>query len=139
MHTNTPVTGWRRRPGAGQMPRPSVKGRTASWCTSETCEQQWRHDMSLLFRCCCLMFDTFQVPCCESSTMLNLIKQSVRVHSAAGMSRRISRWRCLEKLVSGGSACVPMEARPEVWTMSGTTAYHSLTHTGTKNSQVWCR
>lgn len=34
---------------------------------------------------------------------------------------------------------MPMEARPEVWTMSGTTAYRSLTHTGTKNSQVWCR
>lgn len=54
------------------------------------------------------------------------------------MSRRISQWRCRERLVSGGSACVPTEARPEVWTMSGTTAYRSLTHTGTKNSQVWC-
>lgn len=47
MHTNTPVTGWRRRPGAGRMPKTSVKGRTASWCTSETCEQQWRHKTCL--------------------------------------------------------------------------------------------
>lgn len=37
--TATPATGWRRRPGAGRKLRSSVKGRTASCCTSETCEQ----------------------------------------------------------------------------------------------------
>lgn len=37
-HTATPATGWRRLPGAGRRRRSSVKARTASWCTSETCE-----------------------------------------------------------------------------------------------------
>lgn len=38
--TATPATGWKRRSGVGPTLKPSVRSRTPSCCTSETCEDE---------------------------------------------------------------------------------------------------